>query len=296
VFNLIFFTLKIKDEIKGALDFLKTVYGIFGFNFDLKLSTRPEKFLGEIETWNKAEKQLEEALNEFGYKWAINPGDGAFYGPKIDITIQDALKRSHQCATIQLDFQLPERFNLSYVTPDEAGTKDKPVIIHRAVLGSVERMIAILTESFGGKWPFWLSPFQVIIVTISNQFDDYAKKVQKELYDAGFECDTDLDAGNTLNKKVRNAQLAHYNFILVVGEKEQTHNTVNVRTRDNKVHGEVSIDEMIKRFSILLKSKTNTAEDEFGTISAAAATTDAGITKQVEAVSLNQVNPTVGQE
>jgi threonyl-tRNA synthetase len=296
VFNLIFFTLKIKDEIKGALDFLKTVYGIFGFNFDLKLRTRPEKFLGEIETWNKAEKQLEEALNEFGYKWAINAGDGAFYGPKIDITIQDALKRSHQCATIQLDFQLPERFNLSYVTPDEAGTKDKPVIIHRAVLGSVERMIAILTESFGGKWPFWLSPFQVIIVTISNQFDDYAKKVQKELYDAGFECDTDLDAGNTLNKKVRNAQLAHYNFILVVGEKEQTYNTVNVRTRDNKVHGEVSIDEMIKRFSILLKSKTNTAEDEFGTISAAAATTDAGITKQVEAVSLNQVNPTVGQE
>ncbi len=247
------------------------------------MSTRPEKFLGEIDSWNKAEKQLEEALNEFGQKWTINPGDGAFYGPKIDITIQDALKRSHQCATIQLDFQLPERFNLSFVTADDAGTKEKPVIIHRAVLGSVERMIAILTESFGGKWPFWLSPNQVIIITISSHFDGYAKKVQKELFESGFECDIDLDAGTTLNKKVRNSQLAHYNFILVVGEKEQLNNTVNVRTRDNKVHGEVTVIEMIRRFGVLAKTKTNTAEDEFGTLGHVADV----ISKQVESVSLN---------
>lgn len=255
---------QIKSEIKGGLEFLKHVYGIFGFTFELKLSTRPEKFLGDVETWNKAEKQLEEALNEFGQKWTLNPGDGAFYGPKIDITIQDALRRSHQCATIQLDFQLPERFNLHYVTADESGAKERPVIVHRAILGSVERMIAILTESFGGKWPFWISPRQSIVITVSDNFDDYAQKVKDQLYAAGFECDFDSDAGTTLNKKIRNAQLANYNFILVIGEKEKERNSVNVRTRDNKVHGEVSLDELIRRFKEMEESKTNQAEEQFG--------------------------------
>lgn len=266
---------QIKDEIKGALDFLRKVYGIFDFKFELKLSTRPEKYLGDIETWNFAEKQLEEALNEFGQKWSLNPGDGAFYGPKIDITIQDALRRSHQCATIQLDFQLPERFNLTYVVSssndsDDTNNKEvnskeeRPVIIHRAVLGSVERMIAILTESFGGKWPFWLSPNQIIVVPVASTFDEYALNIKSKLYDNGFECDTDLDSGSTFNKKIRNAQLNNYNFILVVGEKEQLNNTINVRTRDNRVHGEVSIDDVIKRFNDLTKSKTNNAEEEFG--------------------------------
>jgi len=258
---------QIKSEIRNALDFLKSVYEIFGFTFDLKLSTRPENFLGEIETWNKAEKQLEEALNEFGKKWTINPGDGAFYGPKIDITIQDALRRSHQCATIQLDFQLPERFNLTYVSADESGAKERPVIIHRAILGSVERMIAILTESFGGKWPFWISPRQSIVLTISDKLDSYAHKVREEIYAAGFECDFNSDAGTTLNKKVRNAQLDNYNFILVIGEKEQQQNTVNVRTRDNKVHGEVAVDEVIRRFREMAASKTNHSEEEFGSSS-----------------------------
>lgn len=260
----LFCNLKIKSEIAGALDFLKHIYGIFGFSFELKLSTRPEKYLGEIETWNKAEKQLEEALNEFGQKWSLNPGDGAFYGPKIDITIQDALRRSHQCATIQLDFQLPERFNLSYISPEDSGAKEKPVIIHRAILGSVERMIAILTESFGGKWPFWLSPRQAIVITVSDNFDDYANKVKQQIYMAGFECDFNSDSGTTLNKKVRNAQLDNYNFILVIGDKEQQTNTVNVRTRDNTVHGQVSVDQVIQRFKQLYESKTNNAEIEFG--------------------------------
>ncbi|CAF0919816.1 unnamed protein product [Brachionus calyciflorus] len=255
---------QIKSEIGSCLEFLKHIYGIFGFSFELRLSTRPEKFLGEIETWNRAEKQLEEALNEFGQKWTVNPGDGAFYGPKIDITIQDALRRSHQCATIQLDFQLPERFNLHYVTADETGSKERPVIIHRAILGSVERMIAILTESFGGKWPFWLSPRQCIVLTISDKFDDYANKVKDDIYAAGFECDFNSDSGTTLNKKVRNAQLDNYNFILVIGEQEKQKNTVNVRTRDNKVHGEVSVVEVIRRFKLLADSKTNHAEEEFG--------------------------------
>ncbi|CAL1530765.1 unnamed protein product [Lymnaea stagnalis] len=141
---------QIKEEIMSCLEFLSSVYGKFHFTFHLKLSTRPDKFLGEKEVWDTAEKQLEETLNAFGHKWELNPGDGAFYGPKIDITINDALKRSHQCATIQLDFQLPERFNLTYMNDKQE--KERPVIVHRAILGSVERMIAILCESFGGKW------------------------------------------------------------------------------------------------------------------------------------------------
>ena len=160
-------------------------------------------------------------------------------------------------------------------------------------------MIAILTESFGGIWPFWLSPFQVKIVPVSSHYDDYAKRIQQELREAGFECDTDLDAGNTLNKKVRNAQIEHYNFILVVGEREEKHNTVNIRTRDNKIHGEVSISEMLRRFKALIKSKTNKAEDEFGLI-----VPEEGVSKQIEIVnstdnqsdSLNQENPAEGEK
>jgi threonyl-tRNA synthetase len=150
------------------------------------------------------------------------------------------------------------------VAADEVGTKERPVIVHRAILGSVERMIAILTESFGGKWPFWLSPRQAIVITVSDKFDECGQRVKEQIYAAGFECDFNSDSGTTLNKKIRNAQLDNYNFILVIGEKEQQRNSVNVRTRDNKVHGEVSVDEVIKRFGELAKSKTNLAEEEFG--------------------------------
>lgn len=243
----------IKDEINGCLDFLRYVYTVFGFSFDLVLSTRPEKYLGELEQWNTAEKALADSLNEFGLPWKENPGDGAFYGPKIDITIMDALKRAHQCATIQLDFQLPIRFNLHYVGDD--GEKRRPVIIHRAILGSLERMIAILTENYAGKWPFWLSPRQVMVVPVGTPFDEYAESVKQQLFAAGFMAEVDLDAGDTMNKKIRNAQLAQFNFILVVGEKERTSGTVNVRTRDNKVHGEYSIQNFIE--------KLNKQRDEF---------------------------------
>jgi len=254
---------QIKEEMAGCYDFLQSVYGIFGFTFHMKLSTRPEKYLGEISVWDEAEKQLEESLNKCGEKWELNPGDGAFYGPKIDITIMDALKRQHQCATIQLDFQLPERFNLSYVTADEKGEKLRPVIIHRAVLGSVERMMAILCENYGGKWPFWLSPRQAVVVPVGPSFDGYAKEVQKEIHDAGFICDVDLDPGTTMNKKIRNNQLAQYNFIFVVGEKEVENRTVNVRTRDNKVHGEHSIVAVIERFTHFKDVKILDAEEKF---------------------------------
>ncbi|XP_067083828.1 threonine--tRNA ligase 1, cytoplasmic [Osmerus mordax] len=253
---------QIEEEIKGCLDFLRTVYDVFGFTFKLNLSTRPEKFLGEPEVWDQAEKQLENSLNEFGEKWVLNPGDGAFYGPKIDIQIKDAIGRYHQCATIQLDFQLPIRFNLTFVSHD-GEDKKRPVIIHRAILGSVERMIAILTENYGGKWPLWLSPRQVMVVPVGPTCDEYAQKIQLEFHSGGLMTDVDLDAGCTLNKKIRNAQLAQYNFILVVGEKEKTSETVNVRTRDNKVHGERSVQECMKRLQELKAARSRMAEEEF---------------------------------
>uniref|UniRef100_A0A8C1UGV6 threonine--tRNA ligase n=1 Tax=Cyprinus carpio TaxID=7962 RepID=A0A8C1UGV6_CYPCA len=244
---------QIESEMKGCLDFLRCVYDVFGFSFQLHLSTRPEKFLGDIAVWNQAEKQLENSLNEFGEPWKLNPGDGAFYGPKIDITIKDAIGRYHQCATIQLDFQLPIRFNLTY-------DKDRPVIIHRAILGSVERMIAILTENYAGKWPLWLSPRQVMLVPVNPSLEEY---VCERFVKAGFMADADLDSGCLLNKKIRNAQLAQYNFILVVGEKERAASSVNVRTRDNKVHGELSVHEVMQRLTLLRQSRCRSAEEDF---------------------------------
>uniref|UniRef100_A0A7N8X6R8 threonine--tRNA ligase n=1 Tax=Mastacembelus armatus TaxID=205130 RepID=A0A7N8X6R8_9TELE len=253
---------QIESEMKGCLDFLRCVYDVFGFSFQLHLSTRPEKYLGDIAVWNQAEKQLENSLNEFGEPWKLNPGDGAFYGPKIDIKIKDAIGRYHQCATIQLDFQLPIRFNLTFVGK-EGDDKARPVIIHRAILGSLERMIAILTENYAGKWPFWISPRQVMVVPVNPSCEDYAKMVCKQFSEDGFMADADLDSGCLLNKKIRNAQLAQYNFILVVGEKEKMTNSVNVRTRDNKVHGELSVPEVLARLTLLKQSRCRNAEEEF---------------------------------
>ncbi|XP_046825558.1 threonine--tRNA ligase 1, cytoplasmic isoform X1 [Vespa crabro] len=252
---------QIKDEMLGALDFLRHVYSVFGFTFNLCLSTRPEKYLGDLALWDLAEKALEDSLNAFGESWKINPQDGAFYGPKIDITIMDALKRSHQCATIQLDFQLPIRFNLSYI--NESGEKTRPVIIHRAILGSVERMIAILTESYAGKWPFWLSPRQVMVIPVGTPFEEYAIEVKTKLWEAGFNAEVDTDSSDTMNKKIRNAQLAQFNFILVVGEKERNAGTVNVRTRDNVVHGEIKTEDLIEKFKLFKERKDRNCEERF---------------------------------
>jgi threonyl-tRNA synthetase len=246
---------QIKDEITELFDFLNTVYGLFGFTFKMKLSTRPEKFMGKIETWDMAEGKLRAALDEYcaqgGAPWELNEGDGAFYGPKIDITISDCLRREWQCATIQLDFQLPLNFGLEYMTnemavktkedPEEASSKAKaeeakkatpevpgakkervykpltpgcarPVIIHRAVAGSIERFTAILVEHFAGKWPFWLSPRQILIVPVGVGFYEYAQEVQTIFKKQNMFVDVDL-SGNTLQKKIRTGQLSQYNFI-----------------------------------------------------------------------------------
>ncbi|KAI4535422.1 hypothetical protein MG293_014648 [Ovis ammon polii] len=227
---------QIEEEIKGCLQFLQSVYSTFGFSFQLNLSTRPENFLGKTELWDEAEK--------------------------IDVEIKDALGRYHQCATIQLDFQLPIRFNLTYVSKD-GDDKKNPVIIHQAILGSVERMIAILSENYGGKWPFWLSPRQVMVIPVGPTCEKYALQISSDFFEEGFMADVDLDRGCTLNNKIRNAQLAQYNFIFVVGEKEETNNAVNVRTRDNKIHGEISVISTIDKLKNLKQSRTLNAEEEF---------------------------------
>lgn len=254
---------QIKAEVLGALDFMKCVYDVFGMSYKLELSTRPAKALGERELWDMAEGQLAEALNEFAGegKWRINAGDGAFYGPKIDIKVYDAMERVHQCATVQLDFQLPIRFDLNYTAASFKNDEGKlesvykrPVMVHRAMLGSVERMFAVLTEHWGGKWPLWLSPRQVMTIPVDPIFADYADEVTKAIHDAGFYADVDLSS-KSLNKKVREAQLAQYNFILVVGQKEVDEGSVNIRTRDNEVQGTMLIKDAIAKFQKLVDEK-----------------------------------------
>jgi threonyl-tRNA synthetase len=239
---------QIESEVLGALDFMKDVYTTFGMTYKLELSTRPTKALGDISLWEKAEKALANALDAFAGKgnWRVNPGDGAFYGPKIDIRVMDAMDRVHQCATIQLDFQLPIRFSLQYNT----GSKEKgmefarPVMVHRAMLGSVERMFAVLCEHFGGKWPLWLSPRQVMVIPVHAEFNDYCDGIRQKLHDEMFYADADL-SNATFQKKVRNAQVAQYNFQLVVGRAEFDNGSVNIRTRENVVEGEMKVDDVI---------------------------------------------------
>jgi len=243
---------QIATEIAGCFDFLQHVYGVFGLQFNLELSTRPEKFIGDLATWNSAEDSLREQLDKFAGKggWKLNPGDGAFYGPKIDIHVFDALKREHQCATIQLDFNLPDRFDLNFVSDN--GTDVKPVIIHRAIFGSIERFIAILTENTHGKWPFWLSPRQCVVVTITNKTDEYAIKIHKIFTEAGYDCDLDL-SGHTIKKKIREAQVASYNFILVVGEEEAEKGTINLRVGADNSQTPMTVEEVLEKFQQLQK-------------------------------------------
>lgn len=234
---------QVLQEVSSFLKLLGEVYGTFGLDYTMALSTRPESYLGELDLWNKAEGALKDALDHSGREWAVNEGDGAFYGPKIDICVYDALRRKFQCATVQLDFQLPIRFNLEYQS--EESRMERPVIVHRAILGSVERMLAILTEHYAAKWPLWLNPRQVMIVPITDGVYDYCRSVVRaQLRAAGFFCDVDT-SNNKMQKKVREAQLNQYNYILVVGEEESKAGTVNVRTRDNIVHGMHSVGELV---------------------------------------------------
>jgi threonyl-tRNA synthetase len=243
----------IKHEILNVLALVERTYATFGLPYRLELSTRPEKSIGSDEDWDIATKGLKDALDDWGQPYRINEGDGAFYGPKIDIHIRDALGRSWQCGTIQLDMALPEKFKLEYMDSD--GLLKRPVMVHRAIFGSIERFFGILIEHFVGKFPLWLSPLQVRILTVADRHEEYAQKVCQEMQKAGLICDVDA-SNESISKKVRNAQLMQINYILTVGDKEAENKSIALRTRDNVVHGEVQPSQLIELLSKELKERS----------------------------------------
>jgi len=244
----LFMTLdQIRGEILKLIHLADKIYGAFGLPYKLGLSTRPfdtSKTIGSDEEWEVATEGLRGALNDWGHSYHVNEGDGAFYGPKIDIQIRDALGRFWQCGTIQLDFALPQKFELEYVDSD--GMHKRPVMLHRAILGSIERFFGILVEHFAGKFPFWISPYPVRILTVADRHASFAQEVAKKIRSAGVLCDID-DSNESVGKKVRNAQLLKVNYMLTVGDKEVENKTVALRTRDNVVHGEVDISDFLAK-------------------------------------------------
>ena len=244
---------QIKDEVYKMIDLADLLYSTFGFKYSLELSTRPDDFMGEIKDWDFAEDQLKAALEERGMKYELNPGDGAFYGPKIDFHLEDAAGRTWQCGTIQLDFQLPQNFDLTYI--DENGEKQRPVMLHRALLGSVERFIGVLTEHFAGRFPLWLNPEQVVIIPVSDKFLDTAEDLEKQIKDAGFRVSVDKRSEG-VGYKIRQAQLMRANYMLVVGEKEEESKLLTVRNRDGEETPEVSVENLIEKLSEERDSKS----------------------------------------
>jgi len=233
---------QIQDEILGVLQLEERIYKTFGLGFNLELSTRPEKSIGSDEQWEVATKGLEAALEAYGQEFIINEGDGAFYGPKIDFHIKDALGRTWQCGTVQLDMSLPERFNLFYIDKDNA--KRRPIMIHRTVYGSIERFFGILTEHFAGKFPLWMAPVQAAILAINDDLVPYADEVKIKFENAGLRTEVD-DRTESLNKKVRDAQLNKIPLILTIGNKEKQSGNLSVRTLDGKVRFGISHEEFL---------------------------------------------------
>lgn len=233
---------QIENEVFSVIQQVDKLYSVFGFPYTIELSTRPEDSMGSDELWEQAEAALKNVLDRSGIAYRINEGDGAFYGPKIDFHIRDALKRSHQCATIQLDFQMPEKFDLSYIGEDNE--KHRPVVIHRAVMGSVDRFLGVLTEHFGGDFPLWLAPVQAKVIPVSRSFNEYANKVVEQLTRAGIRVDADL-RDEKLGYKIREAEVQKVPYMFVVGEKEQESKSVTVRRRHNKEQVSRQIEELI---------------------------------------------------
>lgn len=244
---------QIESEITNALNLADEIYKTFGLDYRLELSTKPEKnTIGSDAEWENATNGLKNALDHTGRAYKINPGDGAFYGPKIDFHIRDALNRNWQCGTIQLDMALPEKFELEYTAAD--GTRQRPVMIHRAIFGSIERFFGILIEHFAGRFPLWLSPSQVRILTVADRHLPYADELYRELKLNRFQVTID-DSSESVSKKVRNAQLAQVNYMLTIGDKEVENKTINLRTRDNVVHGELNMDEFIRKIDLERNSR-----------------------------------------
>ena len=245
---------QIKDEIKGVAGLINEVYSLFGFQYHVELSTRPEDSMGSDEDWEMATDALRSALDELQLPYVVNEGDGAFYGPKIDFHLVDCIGRTWQCGTIQLDFQLPQRFELEYVGAD--GEKHRPIMIHRVVFGSIERFIGILIEHFAGAFPTWLAPVQVKVLPISDKYMDYAQNVLNKLTEAGIRAEVDIRA-EKIGYKIREAQTAKIPYMLVVGQKEEEENTVSVRSRADGDEGARSLDTFIADILKEIETKEN---------------------------------------
>lgn len=235
---------QIKDEIKGVVKLIDKVYSTFGFKYHIELSTQPEDSMGAKEDWDIATDALRDAITELGYDYEVNEGDGAFYGPKLDFHLTDCLGRTWQCGTIQLDFQLPERFELEYVGAD--GEKHRPIMIHRVVFGSIERFIGILTEHFAGAYPTWLAPVQVKLLPIADRHLDYLAEVKDELEAKGVRCEID-DRSEKIGFKIRSAQLEKIPYMLIAGDKDIENSTISVRSRKNGDEGACSVQEFLSR-------------------------------------------------
>ena len=249
---------QIKDEIKGVVALINEVYSLFGFEYHVELSTRPEDSMGSDEDWEMATEGLRSALDEIGLPYVVNEGDGAFYGPKIDFHLVDCIGRTWQCGTIQLDFQLPQRFELEYIGAD--GEKHRPIMIHRVVFGSIERFIGILIEHFAGAFPTWLAPVQVKVLPISEKYMDYAENVKKKLDEAGIRVELDTRS-EKIGYKIREAQQAKIPYMLVVGQKEEEDGTVAVRSRAAGDEGTKSLDAFITDIQKEIETKVNRVKE-----------------------------------
>jgi len=243
---------QITDEVLGVINLTERFYKTFGFDFHVELSTRPAKSIGSDAQWALAENALKIALDKKGWTYKINEGDGAFYGPKIDFHLKDALGRTWQCGTVQLDMNLPERFDITYV--NEKSEKVRPIMLHRVIFGSIERFMAILIEHYAGKFPLWLAPIQAVIVTVSDDHLPFAKIVKEELLQQGFRVEID-EKRESVSYKVREAQVKKIPLILTIGQKESESKTVAVRTLDGQVHHGMTIDALIQKVKELVEKK-----------------------------------------
>lgn len=244
---------QIKDEIKGVVQLIDSVYSTFGFEYHIELSTQPEDSMGAKEDWDIATEALRNAITELGYDYEVNEGDGAFYGPKLDFHLTDCLGRTWQCGTIQLDFQLPERFELEYIGAD--GEKHRPIMIHRVVFGSIERFIGILTEHFAGAFPTWLAPVQVKFLPIADRHADYARGIMEKLEAKGIRCELD-DRSEKTGFKIRAAQMEKVPYMIIVGDKDVEAGTVSVRSRKNGDEGATTVDEFVARIEKEITEKS----------------------------------------
>ena len=244
---------QLESEVTKIIELITKIFNTFGLEFDhVELSTRPEKRVGSETVWDLAEKSLENILKKSGLKYTINEGDGAFYGPKIDFHLKDSLNRTWQCSTIQLDMALPERFDLTYL--DKNSQDKRPIMLHRVIYGSLERFIGIITENFNGKFPLWLSPNQIKVMTLNDKVKDYSQEIYQKLFDKGYQVELN-DRSESMGKKARDAQIQRFNYLLTVGEKEKAENKIAVRKRDSKEITVMTLEEFEEKIKTKISQK-----------------------------------------